>query len=544
MTDKTMAALPAYFCCAIHDLRCASMPDLFRAPYRSRFAPRLYSTASDKEGFFISLINISNLTFAFDGSYDNIFEDVSFHLDTDWKTGFVGRNGRGKTTFLKLLAGEYKYSGHITAAVDFKYFPFPIVNKSAQTLDVAQACAPEADDWEICREMNLLGLNAELLYRPFITLSGGEQTKVMLASLFLAQDSFLLIDEPTNHLDMQGREKLGKYLNSKKGFILVSHDRAFLDSCTDHTISLNKQNIELHRGNFSSWYENKQRQDNLEKHKNEKLKKEIRRLNESAAQASRWSDKTEKSKFGKGSSGLKPDRGFVGKKAAKLMKRSTNLSKRRAAAAEEKASLLKNTETTGDLKITQEQYKSGLLLALENVNIFYSGKTAAGGVNLKITEGSRIALCGANGSGKSSVLKLICGENLSYTGRMIKGGDLKISYLPQDIPDINCTLRELAQSNNIDESLLKSILTNLGFTRGQLGKNIRDFSMGQKKKTLIAKCLCERSNLLVWDEPLNYIDIFSRMQIEELILKFKPAMIYTEHDASFCQNTATEIIRL
>ena len=290
----------------------------------------------------MSQINISNLTFAYEGSYDNIFENASFQINTDWKTGFIGRNGRGKTTFLNLLMGKYKYSGTISSSADFEYFPFDIPDDDVDTIDIAEFIFSDFEYWKLSREINLLGMSDDILYRPFSTLSGGEKTKFQLAVLFLKESNFLLIDEPTNHLDAEGRETVAKYLSQKKGFILVSHDRAFLDKCVDHIISINKTNIEIQKGNFSSWLLNKEQRDNFELAKNEKLKKDIKRLSQSAQRTAKWSDKVEKTKCGTKNSGLRPDRGFIGHKSAKMMKRSKSIVSRKESAIEEKAGLLKN----------------------------------------------------------------------------------------------------------------------------------------------------------------------------------------------------------
>ena len=293
----------------------------------------------------MSLINIQNLTFSYDGTYDNIFEDVSFQLDTDWKLGFTGRNGRGKTTFLNLLLGKYTYSGKISASVNFEYFPYKVEDKSAVTIDIVEQIYPDYEYWQIAKELSLLCVDEDVLYRPFETLSNGEQTKVLLAVMFLKENSFLLIDEPTNHLDMQAREIVSRYLNGKKGFILVSHDRAFLDGCVDHILSINKTNIEIQQGNFSSWMANKELQDNFELAENAKLKKEIRRLTETAREKAQWSDVADRRKVGidpnkvDGKGGYRP---MQAAKAEKLMKRSKAIEKRNERAIEEKSKLLKN----------------------------------------------------------------------------------------------------------------------------------------------------------------------------------------------------------
>lgn len=177
----------------------------------------------------MSLIKIQNLSFGYDGSFENVFENVNLQLDTKWKLGCTGRNGRGKTTLLRLLMGELGYTGKIVSSVDFEYFPYT-PKASYFTVDVIQEIAPLAEDWQIRRELHLLEVDDDLLYRQFSTLSSGEQTKILIIGMFLRENSFLLIDEPTNHLDRHAREVLAAYLRRKSGFILVSHDRDFLDA--------------------------------------------------------------------------------------------------------------------------------------------------------------------------------------------------------------------------------------------------------------------------------------------------------------------------
>ncbi|MBU7314518.1 Lsa family ABC-F type ribosomal protection protein [Paenibacillus oleatilyticus] len=492
----------------------------------------------------MSLINVTNLTFAYDGSYDNLFEDVSFQIDTDWKLGFTGRNGRGKTTFLNLLLGKYEYSGTISAKVSFEYFPFHVENKEQNTIDVIGDIYPDYLHWELMRELSLLKVSEDVLYRPFASLSNGEQTKVLLAALFLKENSFLLIDEPTNHLDMNARKLVSQYLNTKSGFILVSHDRSFLDRCVDHILSINKTDIEIQKGNFSDWWENKQRQDQFELGENEKLKKDIKRLSEASKRTSNWSHEVEKTKNGTRNSGSKVDKGYIGHKAAKMMKRSKAMEHRQQNAIEEKSQLLKNIESSESLKITQLPFHKNQLAELDHVSIYYGEKTVCTDISFTIEQGERIALSGANGSGKSSIIKLICGEDIAHTGTFRKGSQLKISYVSQDTSHLQGNLTDYARSNEIDESLFKSILRKLDFSRVQFDKDISAFSGGQKKKVLLAKSLCEKVHLHIWDEPLNFIDVISRMQIEELLLEHSPTILFVEHDSEFCKNIATKIVKL
>lgn len=492
----------------------------------------------------MSLININHLTFSYDTSYDNIFEDVSFQIDTDWKLGLTGRNGRGKTTFLKLLMKKYEYSGVIHGSVEFDYFPYEVRNCSADTLSVVEEIVPEYEYWKLQRELSLLDVEEEVLFRPFETLSNGEQTKVLLAALFLREHHFLLIDEPTNHLDMSAREKLGDYLDSKKGFILVSHDRVFLDRCVDHILSINRNNIEVQRGNFTTWQQNKKLQDQYELAENEKLKREIKTLTEAARRTAQWSDRIEGTKNGTLISGIKADKGHIGRQAAKMMQRSKSLVVRQEGAIEEKSKLLKNLETADQLFLKPKAYHSNRLAELENLAIRYDDRNIFEAFRMEVNAGDRIALTGKNGSGKSSILKLLLGEQIDFEGICRLGSGLSISYVSQDTSFLSGDLKRYSQQEGIDESLLKALLRKLDFERIQFEKDMSEFSEGQKKKVLIAKSLCQQAHLYLWDEPLNFIDVISRMQIEEMILASRPTMIFVEHDRAFCDAVATKYITL
>lgn len=492
----------------------------------------------------MSMIKVENLTFAYPDSYDNVFENVSFQIDTDWKLGFIGRNGRGKTTFLKLLLGNLEYNGKIYTSIDFDYFPYPVEDKERMTYEILNEVCSQAEDWEIIREISYIGVDAEALYRPFNLLSNGEQTKVLLASLFLNEGKFLLIDEPTNHLDTTARDMVADYLNKKKGFILVSHDRSFLDRCVDHILAVNRCNIEVQNGNYSTWKENFDRQQQSELSKNEQLHKDIARLQEASRRSAIWADKVEKSKKGTTNSGSKLDKGFVGHKSAKMMKRSKGFETRRQQEIDKKSELLKNVKWNESLKIQSLKHHSRNLVEFNDVSVVYDERIICKNINFTVQQGERVVLEGGNGSGKSSLLKLMLGTEISHTGSIHLSSGLIISYVQQDTSDLHGSLSDYAQSYSIDETLFKSILRKMDFERVQFEKDISDYSGGQKKKVLIARSLCEKAHLYVWDEPLNFIDVYSKIQIEELIKKFEPTMIFVEHDRTFQQEIATKKIVL
>ena len=486
----------------------------------------------------MSMIQIEHLSFSYPSSFDPIFTDVSLRLDTDWKLGFVGRNGRGKTTFLKLLMGEYPYSGSIRSSVRFDYFPCAVADPGRPVAAVVADLAPDAEGWQAERELSLLGVGAEALDRPFATLSSGEQTKVLLAGLFLREGNFLLIDEPTNHLDARARAMVAAYLQRKKGFILVSHDRRFLDGCVDHILALNRADIELQSGNYSSWAANFEQRQAAELAQDARLRRDIKRLEQSARRTAVWSDRVEASKKGAA------DKGYVGHKAAKMMKRAKSIEARQTRAIEEKAGLLHNVETAEALRVAPLLHYADPLVAFEGVTVRYGGRTVCGPLSFSVGRGERVALDGGNGSGKSSLLKLLCGEAVPHEGTVRRAPGLVVSYVPQEPGPLSGLPAAYAQAQGLDESLFLAILRKMGFERVQFEKDLAGYSSGQKKKVLLAKSLCERAHLYVWDEPLNFIDLYTRMQLERLIGRDAPAMLFVEHDAAFRAAAATTVVRL
>lgn len=498
----------------------------------------------------MSQIQVNNLTFYYDGSYDTIFENTTFRLDTDWRLGLIGRNGRGKTTLLKLFMGKYEYKGSIQCSAVFEYFPYETGDRSRMTIEIIEEIYPDYELWKICRELQLLELEADILYRPFETLSNGEQTKAMLAALFSRDGHFLLIDEPVNHLDAAARETVKEYLKGKKGFILVSHDRDFLDACVDHVLVINKSNIEVGQGNFSVWWENKKRQDAYERDENERLKKEIARLSESAGTAGRWADDVEKTKIGHKTrrDGDTPNRDYIGEKSRRMQMRRKNLERRRQREIEEKGKLLKNVESQEEIKLFPLVHYKKTLVRMEDIRLSYetpgqkeeNARYVLDGFSLQVDAGERIALTGPNGCGKSSVLKVILGQLAPRSGRIELAGGLVVSYVPQDPGFLKGDLDAWIEDAGLEESRFKTLLRKLDLESVQFHKNLEDYSAGQKKKVLLAKSLLEKAHLYIWDEPLNYIDIFSRMQIEELLLKYKPTLLFVEHDRTFMDKMATK----
>lgn len=507
-------------------------------------------------------IQVSNLTFSYEGSADDVLENVSFNIDTNWKLGFIGRNGKGKTTLLRLLMGDYKYQGSITASTYFDYFPYYVsgedVGKTASEL--IEKWKPGVEEWQVLIQMNQIQIDAECLYRPIKTLSHGERTRVMLAVLFAAENEFLLIDEPTNHLDQAARDIVKNYLASKKGFILVSHDRDLLDAVCDHVLVMNRSTIEVQTGNFSTWWENKEKSDAFAKAENEKHLKEIGKLKAAADRTGRWADKSEGSKIGydpiKETDRSISTRSYIGAKTKKMQARVKAYEKRVDREIEEKEGLLQDIENVVDLKVMPLEFHKNILVDAQKLSLSYKDSMPLfNNLTFQIKRGDRIVISGENGCGKSSIIKAILKANNArefggldnleiVDGSLSVATGLDISYINQDTSFLRGTLEDFCQYRGLDKSLFLAILRQLDFNREQFGKNMEDFSEGQKKKVLIAASLITPAHLYIWDEPLNYIDVFSRMQIEKLILDACPTMLIVEHDARFQEKIATEIIKL
>lgn len=490
-------------------------------------------------------LKIQDLSFTYEGSYVPVFDHVHIIADTSWHLGLIARNGRGKTTLLHLLEGRYSYRGKIECPLTPVYFPFPVEEPDQLTLFVMQSAAPDVPEWRLLREMNLLKMDENTLYRPFNTLSQGEQTKTLLAALFAREDAYPLIDEPTNHLDRHGREMVADYLRGKDGFLLVSHDRAFLNRCIDHVISLNRSDVWVMQGNYDTWEARMNQQTEYEQNRNEELRRDIRRLEESARKTAEWSASAEKGKFHVPPSvSAVVDRGYVGARAAGLMKKAGNSIRRKEKAIEEKQSLLQNVERVGELKLTQLQHPKDVLLSVSEGVVRYGERVVCQQVNFQVRQGDCVALNGGNGSGKSSILKAICGAGGSLEGKVQLASGMQISYVPQDVGWLKGSMRDFIQQAQADETLLKAILRNMDFTRDLFDRPLEQMSQGQKKKVLLARSLCTPAHLYIWDEPLNYIDVYSRVQLERLIQQSQPTLLLVEHDAAFLEHICTQIVDL
>lgn len=523
----------------------------------------------------MAIIQIKNLSFTYEGGISPVFSNLDFHMDSSWRLGLVGRNGRGKTTLLRLMAGELKGEGQIISALPFDLFPYqadmdrPALEALIDTLHpytvwekqmetaLLKGTAESVTRYgeleheyalkdgyvirdQFVKEAALMGFSEDLLKRPLSSFSPGEQTRLKLAALFLRKGHFLLIDEPTNHLDEAGRELVAEYLLTKIGFLTVSHDRDFLDAVCDHILALEKQGARVVSGNYSAYRENKKRQDEYERELRERILADVARLSVSAREKTNWSDQIESTKIGMGPT----DRGYIGAKSAKMMKRAKVIERRIDKQLEEKEKLLKNLEYTSPLRITPMKSPHNTLVRFEEVTFSYDGSPLIDKLSFTLNQEQRLALTGGNGAGKTTLMKLILGELTPQSGRVFTPRGLVISMLRQTSKGVLGTPRQLALYRGLDLTLFFTLMRKFDLPQESFDREFEGFSLGQKKKTMLSLSLAQSAQLYLWDEPLNDIDPESRDQLEDLLLETGASMIFIEHERAFINKVATGELRL
>ncbi|ETT86441.1 ATP-binding cassette domain-containing protein [Viridibacillus sp. FSL R5-0477] len=482
-------------------------------------------------------ILIKNMTFKYLSMLKPIFKNVNLNINENWKLGLVGRNGRGKTTFLKILLNQLEYKGSIQSILDFKYFPsFPDTHKNLTALEVLLKQNPHIDIWQIERELTYMDISHDILDKSFNVLSGGEQTKLLLIELFLNENSFPLIDEPTNNLDLHGRKIVSQYLEKKKGFIVISHDESFLNQFVDHVLAINKESIDMIRGNVDTWKYEKANADMLSEEKNAKLKTEINRLNDVSKQMSTWGQKRENSTKDASARRL----------AAKQMKRAKAVKKRTEVMIEEKESLLHNIENVSELKMRVKQPIKQVLF-FRDFSILRNGIPLFEPINIDVYPTERFFIEGENGVGKSTLLNFILGiEQLETIGEYRISLPHPLSILSQknkvDI-DYFSVLNQLPTKEAKEEYW--HLLYQLGIERSSFSdKSSENWSAGEQKKVFLANALLGENELFIWDEVTNYLDMFVINQLIDSIKKYQPTMIAVDHNEYFVNAIATKKIEL
>lgn len=528
----------------------------------------------------VPAIHCRRLAFAYPGSPEDVFTDLDLSIDTGWRAALVGRNGRGKTTLLRLLAGELQPDrGGIEQPAPTISFPgADPEDAAASARAVARAAVAPFESWErdmeallaagddasmlrysellarfqdaggyeidarLERELDGLDIAASLRARPFGSLSGGERTRVLLAALFAAPAGkaarYPLIDEPTNHLDLDGRRLLAAYLATKPGFLLVSHDRAFLDASCDHVVALNPDTVDTERTSFSAWRRRHLQRRAAAARRNVLLRREIARHEDTAQFRRDGALRRESEK------GAHADKGFIGHRAAKQMKRAIAAESRAARAAEARRETLVNLEKHRELKLEGAGRAERTLAVANDLAIERGGRRLLARLSFTVASGDRIAIAGGNGSGKTTLLEELAAPGRHGTGTLSIPGRLALARAYQAPLWSRGLLRDHLRSLRLDEVRFRQVLSALGFGGAAVEQPLERMSDGQRKKIDLARSFVQPADLLLWDEPLNYLDIDARESVEEALLRHRPTLVFVEHDAAFIDRVATEVIEL
>lgn len=371
-----------------------------------------------------------------------------------------------------------------------------------------------------------LQINEKMLNQNYNDLSGGEKTIVNLGALLLKEPSILLLDEPTNHLDMEKLEWLEKFLKEYKGTILmVSHDRYFLDKVATKTILLENGKEKIYFGNYSYFLKEDEKRTLAEFENYKNQQKMIKKMKESIKTLRKFGELTKNEMFFKRAKSIE-------KKLAKI---------------EQLPQVNLEQKTLLNFKLNIDSRSGKDVVIINNLNKNFESKNIFENANLQIHYGEKIALIGKNGTGKSTLLKIIMNEDCEYTGEIKIGQSVNIGYIPQEIKfedDNQTILNFFEQFDNRNETEIRTSLAKYMFRGNDVFKKVSSLSGGEKVRLILAKLLKQNINFLILDEPTNHIDIETRELLEEAIKEYSGTVLFVSHDRYFINNLAERIVEV
>ena len=513
-------------------------------------------------------IQVKDLVKSFEVGH-NVLDGLTFQIDQGERVGLLGKNGAGKTTLFKILTGEIDYDeGQVTIGQgrrvglisQIPVYPagYTVEDVLRSAFDRLHALAEEMEqladrmaagetdpailrrygalserfevfggydtDVAVNKIANGLSISREMRSQLFDSLSGGEKTRVNLGRLILEDTDILLLDEPTNHLDLHATEWLEEYIRGFRGTVVtISHDRYFLDRIVTRVIEIAGGKAEFYSGNYSFYAVEKERrfQERMKQYEKEQAK--IEQLEKAAEQLRMWA--------------------FQG--MDKTYRRAISMEKR----IERMRTTSKPTQARKmDARFSTAEFHGDEVLALRNLAKSYGDKHLFDGINLKIEGGERIALIGDNGTGKSTLIKMIMGELYPDDGRIRTGPQVRAAYLPQivhfDHPDWNLVENMMAAKRGLSAQSARNRLAAYDFRGEDVMKPVSVLSGGEQSRLRLCMLMDDEINFLILDEPTNHLDIASREWIEEAVEAYDGTLLFVSHDRYFINRFATRIWEL
>jgi ATPase subunit of ABC transporter with duplicated ATPase domains len=498
---------------------------------------------------------------------DKIFENVTFDVKTKDKIGLVGRNGTGKTTLMKILAGYENFqSGQINKRKGLvigylEQIPnYEDINTVADVLNMAfkniQDIKEEMEklektfdnlkegelEYAVKKYSNLhdsyqiaggydtneklnkilqgLNISDEMQKREFNTLSGGEKTRVILGKILLENPDLLLLDEPSNHLDIKSVEWLEEYLSSYEGtIVIVSHDRYFLDRVANKIIEIESDGVQIYNGGYSKYVAEKELRFLQAVKEYESQQKKIKKMEDQIQRYRIWGEMRDSDK--------------MYKRAKELEKRLEKIDKINRPVVDKK---------TAHFEINGIERTGKEVIKVENASKSYDNKKLFTDVNFTLYYSDSMCILGENGTGKSTILKIIIDEIKSDGGKVKIGSKVKIGYLPQEVSfdreDV-AIVDYFSYYYNISLGEARKELANILFMGDDVYKHISTLSGGEKSRLKLGMLIYEKVNTLILDEPTNHLDIDSREVLEENLINYEGTILFVSHDRYFVDKIAT-----
>lgn len=487
----------------------------------------------------MSILRLKNINKEFSGK--NILNDVSFNIAEGERLGIVGINGAGKTTLADIISGSIRpKSGEVIPIR--KNFEIGYLRQSSSYTSHNFNNMLKHDDIQqfndflsLASEMDIIGVS-DIENNRFNSLSGGEKTKLVLAKIFSKRSDILILDEPTNHLDFNGVDWLSNKIKQFDGtVIIISHDRYFLDQTIERIIEVEDGKVNEYFGNYTYYREQKKQNFESQVRNYQNYQKRQEKLQADIGQLKQWSNKAHRQAGKQGTLSENRQIGLREHHRAKAKKRDKQVKSKinRLQKMQEEGITKPQEEQNVFFKIDTEMKHGKRLVEVNDINIEYGGHTLIHNSSFTLKFGDRVGVLGANGCGKTTLLKLILGHETFTEGEVWISPSAKIAYMSQDVYDLqeNMTTKEIIQKYfSHQHTRALNVLSKLGYNQGQINKKIEQLSLGERMRLKIAMLVLQDHNFLILDEPNNHLDLHSREQLEATLAEYPGTLLCVSHD--------------